>query len=202
MEVGAMNFENNGQLVLHMYAYSNDVQCRRDLHERRHGQTDARRRPVRGELYQEYGLPGCGTFRPDFCRAPRPDCLSGLRSDHNMQRPPLTLQTPCPCHPVAIAGNLSRPVGCVDLGKPVAGLGGPVPRLDMRYRAGRRRREFTETRGCLACGAGNAGLVKTNVGIFGAWRLYGGVVETCGNVARMGICEAWAAVCGPRDVEM
>ena len=25
MEVGAMNFENNGQLVLHMYAYSNDV---------------------------------------------------------------------------------------------------------------------------------------------------------------------------------
>ena len=25
MEVGAMNFENNSQLVLHMYAYSNDV---------------------------------------------------------------------------------------------------------------------------------------------------------------------------------
>ena len=54
---------------------------------------------------------------------------------------------------------------------------GLVPRLDMRYRAGSRRKEFVETDGCLVCGAGNAGLVETNVGIFGAWRLYGGAVE-------------------------
>ena len=31
-----------------------------------------------------------------------------------------------------------------DLRKPAAGLGGPVPRLDMRYRASSRRREFRD----------------------------------------------------------
>ena len=79
------------------------------------------------------------------------------------------------------------------MSKPVAGLGGPVPRLDMRYRASRRRREFAETCGCLICGAGNAGLVETNVGIFEAWWLYGGSAETYGNMARMGIRGAWGS---------
>ena len=73
------------------------------------------------------------------------------------------------------------------MSEPNAGLGGPVPRLDMRYRASSRRREFVETGGCLIYGAGNAGLVETNVGIFRAWRLYGGSAETYGNMARMGI---------------
>ena len=49
--------------------------------------------------------------------------------------------------------------------------------LDMRYRASRRRRKFVEVCGYLVCGAGNAGLVETNVGIFRAWRLYGGAAE-------------------------
>ena len=82
-----------------------------------------------------------------------------------------------PCHGARLsavgAGNLREPVGCVGLSEPNAGLGGPVPRPDMRHRAGSRRGEFTETRGCLICGAGNAGLAETNVGIFEAWRLYG-----------------------------
>ena len=69
-------------------------------------------------------MPGCGTFRPDFCRAPRPDCLSGFRPDYNMQRPPLTPQTPCPCPPVVGRWNLSEPDWRVGLGKPAAGLGG------------------------------------------------------------------------------
>ena len=39
------------------------------------------------------------------------------------------------------------------------------------------------------CGAGNTGLAGTNVGFFGAWRLYGGVVEMYGEVAEpMWIC--------------
>ena len=78
--------------------------------------------------------------------------------------------TPCPDArlPVVGAGNLREPVGCVGLSEPNAGLGGLVPRLDMRHCAGNRRREFVETCGCLICGAGNAGLVGTNVGIFGA----------------------------------
>ena len=79
------------------------------------------------------------------------------------------------------------------MSEPNAGLGGPVPRLDMRYRASSRRREFVETGGCLICGAGNAGLVETSVGIFRAWRLYGGSAETYGNMTRMGIRGAWGS---------
>ena len=58
---------------------------------------------------------------------------------------------------------MSELAGRVGLRKPAAGLGGMVFRLDMRYRAGSRRREFAETGGCLICGAGNAGLVGINV---------------------------------------
>ena len=60
-------------------------------------------------------------------------------------------------------------------------------RLDMRYRASSRRREFVETRGYLICGAGNAGLAEIGVGFFGAGWPYGRSAETHGNMARMGI---------------
>ena len=110
------------------------------------------------------------------------------------------------CHaPLAGAGNLSELFGCVGLSEPNAGLGRLVPRLDMRYRANSRRKEFVETGGCLICGAGNVGLGGIGVGFFGAWWLYGGSAENVWEHSpyrdprRVGICEAWVAVHGLQD---
>ena len=72
-----------------------------------------------------------------------------------------------------------------------------VPSPGMRYRASSRRREFVETSGCLICGAGNADLVETNVGFFGAWWLYGGS-KAHGDLRGMG-CGVWPARCGIAD---
>ena len=83
------------------------------------------------------------------------------------------------------------------MNKPVTSLGGLVPRLNMRHRASSRRREFVETRGCLICGAGNAGPGEIGVGFFGAWWLYGGSKEH-GDLRGMD-CGVWPARCGIAD---
>ena len=124
-----------------------------------------------------------------------------------MQRPTDVDAVVADAHaPLAGAGNLSELAGrAFEWDRPLVSAD-LMPRPDMRHCAGSRRREFVEACGCLVCGAGNAGFGGIGVGFFGAGWPYGGSAETYWNMARMGdprrmgICEAWAAVYGLRDV--